>query len=84
MLMKSTPDGVCRSFVAFFQTYDHYDEPIEKSPFLEKGKYLTFGRQDINRQFHQRLNKILAPKNFKPKTQLYNFWRQNFVQKTRA
>jgi len=25
---------------------------------------------------------ILAPKNFKPKTQLCNFWRQNFGQKT--
>jgi hypothetical protein len=24
---------------------------------------------------------ILVPKNFKPKTQLCNFWRQNFVQK---
>ncbi len=27
--------------------------------------------------------KTLAPKNFKPKTQLCIFWRQNFVQKTR-
>jgi len=25
---------------------------------------------------------ILVPKNFKPKTQLYNFWQQNFVRKT--
>jgi len=25
---------------------------------------------------------ILAPKNFKPKTQLCNFWHQNFLQKT--
>ncbi len=24
---------------------------------------------------------IFAPKNFKPKTELYNFWRQNLVQK---
>ncbi len=26
-------------------------------------------------------NKILVPKNFKPKTQLCNFWHQNFAQK---
>jgi len=38
------------------------------------------------RQFHPQfmrafLYEILAPKNFKPKTQLCNFWCQNFVQK---
>jgi hypothetical protein len=27
---------------------------------------------------------ILVTKNFKPKTQLCNFWRQNFVQKMQA
>jgi len=37
-------------------------------------------------QFHQHFTctffaDILAPKNFKPKTQLCDFWRQNFVQK---
>jgi len=30
------------------------------------------------------LYEILVPKNFKPKTQLCNYWRQNFVQKMRA
>jgi len=38
------------------------------------------------RKFHQHFfssffTAVLAPKNFKPKTQLCNFWRQNFVQK---
>jgi len=38
-------------------------------------------------QFHQHFMRvffadILSPKNFKPKTQLCNFWRQNFVGKT--
>jgi len=40
-------------------------------------------------QFHQHFTcafcaNIFAPKKFKPKTQLSNFWHQNFVQKTRT
>jgi len=36
-------------------------------------------------QFHQRFTyKILSPKNLKGKTKLGNFWRKNFLPKTRA
>jgi len=58
-----------------------------RSTYVQKTCTYNVNEIDTCRQFHQRFTgtlfyNILVPKNFKPITQLYIFWCQNFVQKT--
>jgi len=78
----------------FFRQYSFAKKNTKPNSKQRKGARNTFAQKNVGEiDTSYRVNfinvlcahfsyKILMPKNFKPKTQLCNFWRQNFVRKT--
>jgi len=48
---------------------------------LDKNKLITWMESISSTFLRARFSRYFGAKNFKPKTQLCNFWRKNFVQK---